>query len=127
MKLASVYFYGNEASEYAKENGFLDYGTLAKAFNHVLANDIMETTSKLGVYDWDTIGYDGYNEDTDGYREIYQFYIVDESGAEILQEVGEIVYYSETLNMYLWGVTHWGTSWNYVLTNIPLNCGYEEQ
>ena len=38
----------------------------------------------------------------------------------------EILFYNETLDMYVWGVTHCGTSWNYVLTDIKLNCGYDE-
>ena len=29
-KLATNYFYGNKASDYAIENGFLDYATFAK-------------------------------------------------------------------------------------------------
>ena len=37
-KLSGTYFCGNEASDYAKENGFLDYATLAKAFDAVLNN-----------------------------------------------------------------------------------------
>lgn len=123
MKLPSVYFYGNEASEYAKENGYLDYRTLAKAFNHVLANDLMSSTAELGY--WETVSGEDYNEESDTYAEIYQYYIVDEQGAEILQEVGEIVYYNEALDLYIWGVTHYGTAWDYVLTNIPLNCGYD--
>ena len=56
--------------------------------------------------------------------EIFQFYIVSDNGAEILQEIDEIVFYNSALDVYLWGVTHWGTSWDYVLTDIPCNCGY---
>lgn len=56
--------------------------------------------------------------------EIYQWYIVSDQGADILKEINEIVYYNSELNMYLWGVTHWGTSWNYVLTDVP--CCTEE-
>lgn len=52
--------------------------------------------------------------------EIFQYYIVDDNGAEILQEADEIVYYNEELDMYLWGVTHYGTGWDYVLTNIKI-------
>lgn len=55
--------------------------------------------------------------------DVFQWFIVSDSGAEILQEAGEIVYYNETLDMYLWGVTHYGTSWDYVLTDIPCNTG----
>lgn len=53
------------------------------------------------------------------YDEVYQWYIISDNGARICEEFGEIVYYNEALDMYLWGVTHWGTSWDYVLTDIP--------
>lgn len=52
--------------------------------------------------------------------EVFQWFIVDDWGARLLQEINEIVYYNETLDMYLWGVTHYGTSWDYVLTNIKI-------
>ena len=50
--------------------------------------------------------------------EVYQWYIVDENGANICREFGEILYYHAELDMYLWGVSHFGTSWSYVLTSI---------
>lgn len=50
--------------------------------------------------------------------EVYQWYIIDDNGARICEEFNEIVYYNETLDIYLWGVTHWGTAWDYVLTDI---------
>ena len=53
--------------------------------------------------------------------EVYQWYIVDDWGAKLLQEIDQIVYYNETLDMYLWGVTHYGTSWDYVLTSIAID------
>ena len=53
--------------------------------------------------------------------EVFQWFIVDDRGARLLQEINEIVYYNETLDMYLWGVTHYGTSWDYVLTNIVID------
>ena len=54
-------------------------------------------------------------------QEIFQYYIVSDNGARILEEANEIVYYNEELDMYLWGVTHWGTSWDYVLTDIEID------
>lgn len=55
-------------------------------------------------------------------QEIFQLFIIDYWGARLLQqETSEIVYYNETLNMYLWGVTHYGTDWDYVLTNIKID------
>lgn len=53
------------------------------------------------------------------YPDIFQYYIIDSNGADICKEFGEIVFYNEELDMYVWGVTHYGTSWDYVLTNIP--------
>ena len=54
-------------------------------------------------------------------QEVFQWYIVDDLGARLLTEINEIVYYNETLDMYLWGVTHYGTSWYYVLTSIKID------
>lgn len=54
-------------------------------------------------------------------QEVFQWYIVDDCGGHLLTEINEIVYYNETLDMYLWGVTHWGTSWDYVLTDIKID------
>lgn len=53
--------------------------------------------------------------------EVFQWFIVDDWGARLLQDINEIVYYNEKLDMYLWGVTHYGTSWDYVLTNIEID------
>lgn len=53
--------------------------------------------------------------------EVFQWFIIDRNGADLCKEANEIVYYNETLDLYLWGVTHWGTSWDYVLTDIRCN------
>lgn len=47
MILHSEYFYGNKISEYGLENGYLDYATLAKSFDAVLNNSIIEETDGL--------------------------------------------------------------------------------
>lgn len=162
------YFFGNKISSYGIENGRVDYGTLAKAFNHVLNNfiygaawdfdeweqlsgfvdnseQIDELREQIETLECETTfnssededaainaRIDALNEKIDDLEqeqeyvpEIFQFYIIDDNGAEILQEINEIVFYNDALNVYLWGVTHWGTSWDYVLTDIPCNCGYE--
>lgn len=169
MKVHGKYFYGNEISKYGQENGYVDYRTLARAFDAVMANDIMSKTADLGCWEpysgseeyyEDSAGnvydYDGAQEkiaeiedamreieDEDSeecreleeekemledahYHAIFQWFIVSGYGAEILKEAGEIVYYNEYLDLYLWGVTHYGTSWDYVLTNIRCNAPDEE-
>lgn len=168
-KLYGTYFYGNEASEYAKEQGYLDYATLAKAFDAVMSNDIISSTNNvIGYWEQENGFVDNSEEieeleekisdleceqpsileDSEKYLEIqneidelqeridelenetepdiFQYFIISEQGANILKEwTDEIVYYNETLDMYVWGITHWGTSWNMVLTDIELNCEEE--
>ena len=117
------YFYGNEISEYGRQHGYVDYRTLAKSFDAVLNNDIINKTSDIGY--WDVINGSEYDEETDSYVDIFQYYIISSQGAEILQrETEEIVFYNEELDMYVWGVTHFGTAWDYVLTDIQ--CEIEE-
>ena len=120
--LKSTYFMGNKISSYGIENKRLDYGTLAKSFDCVLNNDIIQNTQDIGY--WDVVSGNLFHEDEDGYEyenEIYQYYIISSRGFEILQELDEIVFYNETLDMYVWGVTHLGTSWDYVLTDVVLD------
>lgn len=51
--------------------------------------------------------------------EIFQYFIIDGNGADILQHwTNEIVFYNSELDMYVWGITHFGTAWDYVLTDI---------
>lgn len=47
MNIYGEYFYGNRISDYGLQNGYVDYGTLAKAFAAVLNNDIKEKTEKI--------------------------------------------------------------------------------
>jgi hypothetical protein len=68
---------------------------------------------------------DELEREQDEQPEIYQYFIISDSGADILKyHTNEIVYYIPVLDIYVWGVTHWGTGWDYVLTNIKIE---EEQ
>lgn len=161
MEKEQKYYYGNAISEYGMENGYVDYATLAKAFNAVLNNDIMSLTYDIGYWEQVSGIVDNTDEieeleekmdeleeenesspsqileneineineqiedlenEQDNEPEVFQWFIVDDWGARLLQqETNEIVYYNEILDMYLWGVTHYGTSWNYALTNIKID------
>ena len=71
------------------------------------------------------IGTD-YDEATDEQVDIYQHFIVDFSSwtYELMTKYSEqfgkefILYYIEELDLYVLGVTHCGTGWDYVLTDI---------
>lgn len=118
IKLYDGKAYGYEVSRYGLENGYLDYLTLSKIVGDcILSNYMMQYMGSLG---WELVSGDDIDEDGE-YYEIYQWYIITESGARFLEEhTDEIVYYHEEMDMYVWGVTHFGTSWDYVLTDIKL-------
>ena len=114
--IKTTYFMGNEISEYSKENGYVDYGTLVKAFDVILNNNIINK-----IDDWEIVNGSDYDIELDEYPEVFQYYIISELGYQILSDyTNELVYYSNEFNVYLWGVTHYGTSWDYVLTDIKI-------
>lgn len=110
--------YGHKVSEYGLKNGYLDYYTLSEIVGDmVLSNYMMQYMGSLG---WELVNGDDIDEEGE-YHEIYQWYIITDSGARFLEEhTDEIVYYHEEMDMYVWGITHFGTSWDYVLTDIKL-------
>lgn len=58
------------------------------------------------------------------YKDFFNYLIIDNNGATILKEwTNEYVIYNEQLNLYVWGIDHCGTSWDYVLTEIECNMG----
>ena len=165
MLVHGEYFYGNKISDYGIEHGRVDYATLAKAFDAVLNNEIIQKTYEIGYWEQES-GFVDNSEEIEALQEdiselmldnendehteeieelqdkineleeeqensynaeIYQYYIVDDRGAEILKEINEIVFYNEEFDMYVWGVTHFGTSWSYVLTDIKCNASYEDE
>ena len=134
MKLYGNRVYGEEVSSYGLEKGYLDYRTLAKILGDCILNNHIRSASEYG--EWELVsGNDYYALDIYGnecdiysdecygveYYEIYQEYIISDYGARFLFEyTDEIVYYNSELDMYIWGITHYGTSWDYVLTDIKL-------
>ena len=120
-----------ELNEYEKENNKISFKRLVnKLFTDmILCNDI----TKLFYADINgkyiepntEIGTD-YDEENDGYVDIYQYFIVDFSNytyslfKKYREQLGNefILYYIDELDIYILGVTHFGTGWDYVLTDI---------
>ena len=68
--------------------------------------------------DWQVYCGNDYDDESESYVEIYQYYIISERDAERLAEyTNELVYYNDRLDVYLLGVSHFGTSWDYVPSN----------
>lgn len=103
--------WGIKVSEYGLENGYLDYRSLALMMgDHILNNTVREET----MLDWDIVN--GEFE-----KMIFQDYIISEQGFKFLERyTDEIVFYNEKLDLYIWSVTHYGTGWDYVLTDVEL-------
>ena len=121
----SKYFGGNKISDYGLKEGYVDYGTLAKSFDCVMCNDVTKLffTDIGGEYsEAELVNGSDCDDENGEYYDIFQYFIIDSNGVNILKDyTDEIVYYIEPLDIYVWGVTHFGTSWDYVLTDIKLD------
>ena len=117
IKMFDGKVFGFKVSDYGLENGYLDYYTLSRIIGEgVLNNDIIQYT---GIENWELVH--GCEEDEDGWYEVYQYYIISDFAYQFLVDyTDEIVYYNDDLDMYVWGITHFGTAWDYVLTDIKL-------
>lgn len=103
--------YGVEVSEYGLKKGYLDYKALANIVGDCILNN---TVRDRTMEDWRIVA----SEFTEM---IMSDYIISKRGYEFLNEyTDEIVFYNGHLELYIWGVTHWGTSWDHVLTNVKL-------
>lgn len=118
IKMYNGKVYGFDVSDYGLEKGYLDYHALSKIVgDSVLNNNIFHY---VGYENWELVC--GCEELDGEYLEIYQYYIISDYGYRFLEDfTDEIVFYNETLDMYIWGITHWGTSWDYVLTDLKLD------
>lgn len=133
--------------DYEKEQGFASYRTIIEYFAHdiVLCNEIakkdesvfenmqLDDTIKYYNEQGEEITQDEYFDDPNAYEEnddpeIFQYYICNLSdyNKEQLQKAGIILSYSNMLDLDVICVDHWGTSWDYVLTSVPLFDTYEE-
>ena len=115
----NFYRYINEKdlNEYEKERKVLSYANLFyDDDNMILCNNIGHNWEDLELVngtDFDEIG--GY------YNDIYQYYIIDDNTAHrLIDDTDEIIYYNEKLDIYVLGVTHYGTNWYYVYSGFDL-------
>ena len=86
---------------------------------------------KLCNYDFEYELNSDYNEEEEEYIDIYQYYLIDIDyyTIEKLKELkckDVIIAWSETLQNYVLMVDHFGTSWDYVLTDIEPTTDFEK-
>lgn len=102
---------GVSVSKYGLENGYLDYRALSRIVGDCILNNTLRDQT---MEDWDIVA--GEFDDC-----VFQDYIISERGYEFLEEfTDELVFYNDKLDIYVWSITHFGTGWDYVLTNIEL-------
>ena len=135
-------FYANKEELNSEElkTGKVSYGRLVNRLipNMVLCNNIGELDCDLfsNVIIGDTAYYvdsegnyrtgEEYEQDTTGEiyaqeEDIYQYYLCDLSKWDLdyLKELGGVILsYSDMLDVYVLMVNHFGTSWDYVMTDI---------
>lgn len=105
-----------DLNSYEKEHNRLSYKNLFYNDDSlILCNNITDD-----IEDLELLSGSDYNEEGDYYEDIYQYYIINDDLAERLQKINEIVYYHNRLDIYILGVTHFGTGWSYVLTDLKL-------
>lgn len=109
--------FGHQVSPYGLKRGYLDYRTLSRILEGCIQNNhIIEF---MGWENWDVVN--GDDEEA-----VFQYFIISENGFQMLEWLtDEIVYYNDELDMYVWGITHLGTSWDYVLTDLKLEEGWD--
>lgn len=126
-------FYGTingEYNEVEQVNGFIDNSEKIDDLNEQIS-ELMEQITDDSSEEHDATIYNMIDdlqaqineleEMQDEQPEIFQYFIISDPGAEILQEyTNDPVYYLPALDCYVWGVTHWGTSWDYVLTDVKV-------
>lgn len=67
----------------------------------VLANEI--ANRPLDLISWNPTDDD----------EIFQWYVI-QNPDFLMSHTDELIFYDNELDLYIWGITHFGTSWDYV-------------
>lgn len=103
--------YGIKVSEYGLEKGYLDY----KALSEIVGDSIRNNTIRdRTLNDWRIVNGE-YS------TMIMMDLIISENGYRMLKEyTDELVFYNENLDVYIWAIDHWGTSWDHVCTNTKI-------
>lgn len=128
-----------DLNEYEREHNKISYKRLVNKFftDMILCNNITKLFYNQigGEYCEPSLelGTD-YDEENDEYFDIYQYFIVDFSSytytlfEKYREQLGNelILYYIDELDIYILGVTHFGTSWDYVLTDFEPTTDYNE-
>lgn len=104
-----------------------NYRTAANWLNGslILCNEIAQIDDTI----LDNARFDWYNEESEEYIEIYQYFLTNysQSDVEFLEEHFNLLFsYSDKLNLFVLCVDHYGTSWDYVHCSTDLESAAKE-
>ena len=127
----------SKLSKETLEAGYLDYEALASMlYDGMILNNSLDLETFLyeipegawleGYYEYlededlTEDDYDSYEYFYDALESVYQWYMVSDRDARFLLDAGELVIYSDELDINLWCITHFGTAWSYVYSNAKI-------
>ena len=130
MKNKKIYKYVNEKdlNEEEKRTGKISYRRLIERIGNIW---LFNNAPKLSEYDFEFVLNNEYDEENDEYIDIYQYYLISINPytLEKLQELEVkdlIIAWSENLEEYILLVDHFGTSWDYIMTDIYYTTDYTQ-
>lgn len=117
-----------DLNEEEKRTGKISYRRLIERLGDIW---LFNNAPKLSDYDFEYVVNSDYDEETGEYIDIYQYYLIAISQYDIdmLNELNckdVIIAWSEKLEEYILLVDHFGTSWDYVMTDIDYTTNHEE-
>lgn len=115
-----IYIKKEDINDYMKNCKSVSFYSVLKALNIYDSLLLCNNITKVDEYLFDNIISGSIDDDC----EIYQFFLFDCSDYDldrIKNDTDLLVFYSEKLELYVLGVTHFGTSWDYV----GCDCNYE--
>ena len=101
---------------YEEAHQKISLGNMIKIYDPqmILCNNIVDIDEELNM----ELCAQAYDEEYEEYDEIYQFYLTNDP--DLFKKLGYPTALSKILDVYVVGITHWGTSWDYVLTDIDI-------
>ena len=116
----------NNMNSYELEKKKASYRTIINIYidDLVLCNNILNVDESV-LYN---ANIDLYDDENDNYIDIYQYFLcnISDYKKEQLTNAGIILSYSDLLDCDVLLVDHFGTSWDYVLTDVAIVDNYED-
>lgn len=99
------------------------WGKVFEKSKIMLFNEYPNILNRLGEYD-ELAEFCSYDEESDSYEDIYQWYIVGDADAEWLERFCPAIYedvkWSDTIGHYIMAVRHFGTGWDCIGVELEI-------